>query len=74
MNMVPFTMKLEKTQSKFLDAISKKTHVPKSGLIREGIELVIRKYQEDVITPELRQLIDKTVQEDIGLLRRLAKA
>ncbi|GEM_PF-2765052 len=74
MQMVPFTMKLEKHQAKILEAIAQKTHVPKAGLIREGIELVIQKYKEGVITPELRKLVDQGVQEDTALLRRLSKA
>ena len=72
--MVPFTMKLEKNQAKLIEAIAKKTHVPKSSLIREGVELVIQKYREEVITSELRQLVDQSVQEDIQLLCKLAKA
>lgn len=73
MNMVAFTMKLEKTQAKLLDAITKRTNIPKSSLVRQGVEFVIKKYQEEVINPELRKLLDKNLRQDLGLLKRLAK-
>lgn len=70
----PYTLKVEVKQLKILEELSKRTHIPKSALIRKGIELIVRQTSEDVLTPEIRQEIDQMLREDRGLLDRLAKA
>ncbi len=68
------TLKVEVKQFKLLEEISSQTHVPKSALIRQGIELVLRQHKEDVISADLRNQIAHLLEEDEGLLKRLAKA
>lgn len=70
----PYTLKVEAKQLKILEELSKRTHISKSALIRQGIELIVRQTSEDVLTPEIRQEIDQLLREDRGLLDRLAKA
>ena len=70
----PYTLKIEEKYLKILDTLSKRTHVPKSALIRKGIEMVVRETSEDVLTPELRSEIDQLLHEDRNLLNRLAQA
>jgi hypothetical protein len=70
----PYTLKIEEKQLRILEALSKQTRIPKSALIRKGIELVVRETSEDVLTPELRHEIDQLLHEDRNLLNRLAQA
>lgn len=68
------TIKLEDRQARLLDKVSRVTHIPKSALIRQGVDLVLRRTKEDVVSLELRDEIDKLLKEDQELLKRLAKA
>lgn len=72
--MKAMTLKLDERQLKLLDKVSQATHIPKSALVRKGIDLVLRQMQEDAISPELRREIDKLLTEDYELLKQLAKA
>lgn len=70
----PISIKIEEKQLKLLDALSRETHIPKSALIRDGIELVIRHHKEDVVSPDLQKEIAAMLKEDQTLLDKLAKA
>ena len=72
--MRPITLKVEQKQFRMLSEVSKATHVPKSALVRKGIDLVLRQAKEDILSSELRQQIDQLLLEDRELLKRLAKA
>jgi len=72
--MKPISLKLDERQVKLLDEVSRNTHIPKSALVRKGIDLVLRQMKEDVISAELRREIDALLDEDRELLKRLAKA
>ena len=72
--MKPVSLKLDERQVKLLDEVSRNTHIPKSALVRKGIDLVLRQMKEDVISSELRREIDALLDEDRELLKRLAKA
>ena len=67
-------MKLEDRQLDLLDQVSRATHIPKSALVRKGIDMVLREMKENVISAELRREIDELLTEDRELLKRLAKA
>lgn len=69
-----FTTKLDARTLKALKAVSTRTRIPQSELVREGIELALRRHAEDVISPGLRDEIEAILAEDRGLLGRLAKA
>ncbi|MFP4473847.1 MAG: ribbon-helix-helix domain-containing protein [Candidatus Omnitrophota bacterium] len=68
------SFKIEETQLKFLEAVSSETHIPKSTLIREGINLIIRQHKEDIVSGEFQNEIDALIKEDKGLLKKLADA
>ena len=68
------SLKLEDRQIKLLQQLSRATHIPKSALVRKGINLLIHQAKEDVISVELRREIDALLDEDRELLKRLAKA
>ena len=72
--MKAITLKVEDKQNRLLDEVSKSTHVPKSALIRKGIELVLRQTKEDILSGELRREVDQLLTEDKELLKKLAKA
>lgn len=72
--MKTISLKLDERQIKLLDAVSRATRIPKSALVRKGVDLILTQAKEDVITAELRREIDELLQEDRQLLRRLAKA
>jgi len=72
--MKTISLKLEDRQIKLLDAVSRATRIPKSALIRKGVDLVLLQAREDIVTAELRREIDDLLNEDSKLLRRLSKA
>ena len=67
------TTKIEDKQFKLLNEVSSATHIPKSALIRKGIDMVLYQAKEDVLTPDLRREIDALLSEDHEVLKRLAK-
>ena len=73
MHLTPLSTKLPDQQVKALKSLSAKTRIPQSELIREAIDLVLLRYREDVITPEIRKAIDYLLHKDAKLLDRLAK-
>ena len=68
------SLKLEDRQVKLLDELSRVTHIPKSALVRKGIDLVLQQAKDDMISVELRREIDALLTEDRELLKQLAKA
>lgn len=72
--MKAISLKLDERQVDLLDQVSQATHIPKSALVRRGIDMVLREMKENVISAELRREIDELLTEDQKLLKRLAKA
>ena len=73
MGLKQFTTKLDEKTLETLKRVSERTRIPQSELVREGISLALRRYAEDVLTPELRQEIESLLEEDRSVLKRLAK-
>ena len=69
----PISLKIEANQLKVLDAVAKETHIPKTTLIRQGIDLILRQHKEDVVSARLQKEINSLLTEDKELLKRLAK-
>lgn len=67
-------LKLDERQLKLLNEVSRKTGIPKSTLVRKGIDLILLQAKEDVITADLKREIDALLREDQLLLNRLSKA
>lgn len=72
--MKAISLKLEDRQLKLLEHVSRTTHIPKSSLVRKGIELILLQVKEDVLSPEFRREVDALLRQDHELLKRLAKA
>ena len=72
--MKAISLKMDDRQLKLLEQASKATHIPKSALVRKGIDMVLSEMKENVISGELRREIDALLTEDKELLKRLAKA
>lgn len=70
----PISLKLKESQMKLLEAISREAHVPKSTLIRQGIDLILRQHKEDIISADLQQKIRNLLKEDRDLLKKLAQS
>ena len=66
--MKAISLKLEDEQLRLLDEVSQVTHIPKSALIRKGIDLVLRETREEILSPQLRNEIDNLLKEDQKLL------
>jgi hypothetical protein len=71
--MKAISLKLDDRQLKLLERVSRATHIPKSSLVRQGIELVLIQAREDVISPDFRREVDALLIQDRTLLKRLAK-
>jgi hypothetical protein len=63
---------LEDRQLRLLEQVSRSTHVPKSALVRKGIQLILLQVKEDVLSADFRREVDALLQEDRELLKRLA--
>ncbi len=72
--MKAISLKLEERQLKLLEQVSRATQIPKSSLVRKGIELILLQAKEDVISPDFRREVDALLRQDKQLLKRLAKA
>ena len=72
--MKAISLKLDDRQLKLLEAVSRATHVPKSSLVRQGIELILLRAKEDMLSADFRREVDALLSQDRELLKRLAKA
>ena len=72
--MKTISLKLQERQLKLLEKASQSTHIPKSSLVRKGIDLVLQQMKEDVLSVDFRREVDSLLSEDRELLKRLAKA
>ena len=72
--MKAISLKLEARQLELLEQVSRATRVPKSALVRKGIDLVLQQAKEDVISVDFRREVDALLRQDQSLLKRLAKA
>ena len=73
MSYVMFTTKIEVTQVKYLKALSEKTGIPQSRLVRDAIELLKKNKGTEMNIEKNRKIVDYIVKTDKGLLDRLAK-
>ena len=72
--MKAISLKLEDRQLELLEQVSRLTRVPKSALVRKGIDLVLQQSKQDVISDVFRREVDTLLRRDHTLLKRLAKA
>jgi len=72
--MKAISLKIDEKQLKLLDEVSRTTQIPKSALVRRGIDLILQQAREDIISAEIRREIDELLREDRRLLKQLSKA
>ena len=72
--MKAISLKLEEKQLELLERVSRATRIPKSSLVRKGIELILLQAKEDIISSDFRRQVDELLSQDRELLKRLAKA
>lgn len=72
--MKAISLKLDERQLKLLEQVSRASRIPKSSLVRKGIELVLLQAKEDVLSADFRREVDALLSQDRELLKRLAKA
>ena len=72
--MKAISLKLQERQLKLLEQTSRATHISQSSLMRQGIDLILLRFKEDVLSPEFRREVDALLTQDRELLTRLAKA
>lgn len=72
--MKAISLKLDDRQLKLLEQASRATQIPKSSLVRKGIELILLRVKDDVISADFRREVDGLLHQDRELLQRLAKA
>ena len=56
-----------------LRRLSEQTRIPQSKLLREAIHLLEAQFANDVVTPEFRRMVDRSIQRNLPLLKRLAE-
>lgn len=71
--MKAISLKLEDRQVKLLEEAAKASRIPKSALIRRGIDLILEQLKSDVVSADFRSEVDALLRQDHGLLKRLAK-
>ena len=72
--MKAMSLKLDERQLKLLAQVSRSTHIPKSSLVRKGIELILLQAKEDMVSSDFRREVDALLSQDRALLKRLANA
>ena len=72
--MKAMSFKLEDRQLRLLEQVSRASRIPKSSLVRKGIELILLQAKEDIISADFRREVDALLSQDRELLKRLAKA
>jgi predicted DNA-binding protein len=70
----PISLKIDDARLRLLDKLSKTTGIPKSAIVRRGIDLIVHQLKEDVLSVQIREEIDAVIREDKALLKKLAEA
>ena len=68
-----FSTKLGAKEVRALKRLSEQSRIPQSKLLEEAIHLLEAQFATDVITPEFRRMVDRSVQRNLPLLKRLAE-
>ena len=69
---IKYSTKLGQKEVRVLRRLSEQTRIPQSKLLEEAIHLLEAQFANDVVTPELRQMVDRSIQRNLPLLKRLA--
>lgn len=55
-----------------LKRLSEKSRIPQSKLFEEAVLLLEAQHASDVVSPEFRRVVDRSIQKNLPLLKRLA--
>ena len=70
---VKYSTHLGQEEVRTLKRLSEATRVPQSKLLEEAIHLLEAQYENDVVTPEFRRMVDASIARHRPLLKRLAE-
>ena len=70
---VKYSTRVSEKTVRTLKRLSEKSRIPQSKLFEEAVHLLEAQFEQDVVTPEFRRLVDQTIKEDLPALRRLAQ-
>ncbi len=68
-----FSTKMEAKKVRTLKRLSEQSRIPQSKLLEEAIDLLEAQFATDVVTPEFRRMVDRSIQKNLPLLKRLAE-
>lgn len=68
-----YSTKLEERQIRRLRELSKQTHIPQAVLVRQAIDLLLEKKQEELELLNFVKMIDEQMDEDQEAMQELAK-
>ena len=69
---IKYSTKLGDKEVRILRHLSEQSRIPQSKLLEDAIHLLEAQFANDVVTPEFRRLVDKSIQRNLPLLKRLA--
>ena len=70
---INFSTKLGTREARALKRLSEQSRIPQSKLLEEAIHLLEAQFANDVVTPEFRRMVDRSIQRNRPLLKRLAE-
>ena len=70
---IKYSTKIGVKEVKLLKRLSEQSRIPQSKLLEEAIHLLEAQHASDVVTPEFRRLVDRSIQKNLPLLKRLAE-
>jgi len=68
-----YSTKLEERQIRQLRELSKQTHIPQAVLVRQAVDLLLEKKQEELELLNFVKMIDEQMDEDQEAMQELAK-
>ena len=72
--MKALTMKLDESLLKDLRAVSEKTHISQSALVRQGIEWIVWRNKEETLSPKFVQTAQNVLKRNRRLFKKLGDA
>ena len=65
--------KVDAEKVRKLRKISRQSRIPQAKLLGEAIDLLEAQFSTDVVTPEFRRSVDRSIQRNLPLLKKLAE-
>lgn len=68
-----YAAKLEERQIKALQKLSQETKIPQAELLRQAVDLLLRRWQADQERLEFLKRVDEDLEEDREAMERLSQ-